>query len=62
MFSKGTLLMDILVNVGEEGLIIGQVPPDHTGFYKGPKEMDNKKIIRNAFKDGDKYFNFGDLK
>ncbi|KAJ8304222.1 hypothetical protein KUTeg_017805 [Tegillarca granosa] len=47
--------------VGEEGLIISAIPAYQSGFYKGPKELDNKKIIKNVFKDGDRYFNFGDL-
>lgn len=47
--------------VGEEGLLIAGVPPTYTGFYKGPKEINEKKMIRNAFQDGDCFFNFGDL-
>lgn len=47
--------------LGEEGLFISGVPEYITAFYKGTKEMNEKKIVRNAFKDGDVFFNFGDL-
>ncbi|KAJ8304729.1 hypothetical protein KUTeg_018312 [Tegillarca granosa] len=46
---------------GEEGLIIGLIPPTKKDFYRGTKEMNEKKIIRNAFIEGDAYFSFGDL-
>ena len=29
--------------------------------YKGNQELSDKKILRNVFKDGDCYFNTGDL-
>jgi acyl-CoA synthetase (AMP-forming)/AMP-acid ligase II len=45
----------------EEGLMISGIPEQLFTFYKGPKEMNEKKIVRNAFTDGDAYFNFGDL-
>ncbi|XP_063432253.1 long-chain fatty acid transport protein 6-like [Mytilus trossulus] len=51
----------VLVKPGEEGLFISGVPEYITSFYKGTKEMNEKKIVRNAFKDGDEFFNFGDL-
>ena len=50
------------VSTGEPGLFIAGIPPTYVqGFYKGPKEINEKKIIRNAFQDGDSFFNFGDL-
>lgn len=50
------------VEFGEPGLFIAGIPPTYVhGFYKGPKEINEKKIIRNAFQDGDSFFNFGDL-
>ncbi|KAK3097888.1 hypothetical protein FSP39_014187 [Pinctada imbricata] len=48
------------IGPGEQGLMISVVPPSHTGFYRGPKEMDDKKTIRDAFVKGDAWFNFGD--
>lgn len=51
----------VLLKPGEEGLFISGVPEYITAFYKGTKEMNEKKIVRNAFKDGDVFFNFGDL-
>ncbi|XP_033750126.1 very long-chain acyl-CoA synthetase-like [Pecten maximus] len=51
----------IKIQPGEQGLIVTPIPETYTGFYKGDKTLSEKKIIRNVFKDGDKYFNFGDL-
>lgn len=51
----------IWFDTGEEGLIIGLIPPVKKDFYKGSKEMNEKKIIRNVFIEGDAYFSFGDL-
>lgn len=31
------------------------------GFYLGGKDINEKKYVRNAFVEGDAYFNFGDL-
>ena len=30
-------------------------------FYKGTKAMNEKKLVRNVFKEGDVFFNFGDI-
>ena len=46
---------------GEAGIFISGIPPNVDGFYKGGKEINEKKMIRNAFQDGDAFFNFGDL-
>ena len=29
--------------------------------YKASREANEKKLVRNAFKDGDMYFNYGDV-
>ena len=29
--------------------------------YKGNKELNEKKVLHNVFKQGDKYFNTGDM-
>lgn len=47
---------------GEVGLVISSVNEQlYTGFYKGPKEMNEKKFVRDVFKKGDRFFSFGDL-
>ncbi|OWF46903.1 very long-chain acyl-CoA synthetase-like [Mizuhopecten yessoensis] len=51
----------VTIRPGEQGLFISPIPDTHTGFYKGPKEMDEKKILRDVFVKGDFYFSFGDL-
>ncbi|KAL3865948.1 hypothetical protein ACJMK2_043292 [Sinanodonta woodiana] len=53
----------IHVKPGETGLLLTTIPPQilETGFYKGSKEMNEKRIIRNVFKDGDVFFCYGDL-
>ncbi|CAG2233248.1 Very long-chain acyl-CoA synthetase,Bile acyl-CoA synthetase [Mytilus edulis] len=51
----------IVIKPGEEGLMISAIPEQLFTFYKGPEQMNEKKIIRNAFSDGDAFFNFGDL-
>ncbi|XP_052082280.1 long-chain fatty acid transport protein 2-like isoform X1 [Mytilus californianus] len=51
------------VQIGEPGILICGIPPSHQvekGLYKGNMEMTEKKIVRNVFKEGDAYFNFGD--
>ena len=50
-----------LLVVGEQGLMIGSIPPLNNKFYKGSKEMNEKKIIRNVFNANDAFFNFGDM-
>ncbi|XP_002732215.1 long-chain fatty acid transport protein 6-like [Saccoglossus kowalevskii] len=52
----------IPVKYGEPGLLICQIN-ERSRFdgYSGKKELSEKKLIRNAFKDGDLYFNSGDL-
>lgn len=52
----------VKVGFGETGVFIAGIPPGYVkGFYKGPQEMNEKKMVRNAFVDGDAYFNYGDL-
>ncbi|KAJ8304562.1 hypothetical protein KUTeg_018145, partial [Tegillarca granosa] len=43
------------------GLLLASIPATHTGFYNASKAANKKKLVRNAFKDGDVYLNFGDL-
>ncbi|XP_053405494.1 long-chain fatty acid transport protein 5-like isoform X2 [Mercenaria mercenaria] len=53
----------IPVKVGEPGLLLGAIPQvykDHQ-FYKGGREMNEKKLVRNVLEEGDCYFNFGDM-
>lgn len=47
---------------GETGLLISPVT-DKSPFlgYAGSKELSQKKILKDVFRDGDKYFNTGDL-
>lgn len=48
--------------LGEPGLFIAGIPEFYKDkFYKGPQEVNEKKVLRNVFKDGDSFFNFGDL-
>ena len=42
-------------------MLLTLIPPLHPGFYKGPKEMNEKKIVRDVLVDGDAWFNFGDV-
>ncbi|XP_060561812.1 long-chain fatty acid transport protein 2-like [Ruditapes philippinarum] len=53
----------IPVKVGEPGLLLGAIPFYYQDmqFYKGGKEINEKKILRNVLKEGDAYFNFGDM-
>lgn len=54
----------ILCRIGEPGLLLGGIPNPALyaeGFYLGGKEMNEKKYVRNAFVEGDAYFNYGDL-
>ncbi|XP_033750125.1 very long-chain acyl-CoA synthetase-like [Pecten maximus] len=51
----------IEIQPGEQGLLVTPIPETYTGFYKGDEKLSEKKILRNVFEDGDKYFNFGDL-
>lgn len=46
----------------EPGLLVGQIKNrfEYDG-YKNSEEQTNKKILRDVFKKGDKYFNSGDL-
>ena len=51
---------------GETGLVLGYVPDvirreGSLTVYKASKEANEKKLVRDAFKDGDLYFNFGDV-
>lgn len=48
----------------EPGLLLGGIPVPALyadGFYLGGKEINEKKYVRNAFVEGDAYFNYGDL-
>lgn len=48
--------------IGEAGILIAGIPIIYAqGFYKGGKEVNEKKTLRNVFEKGDAYFNFGDL-
>lgn len=49
------------IKPGEEGIVLAAIPPEIKEFYKGSKQINEKKIERNVFNDGDAYFNFGDL-
>ncbi|XP_050400492.2 long-chain fatty acid transport protein 6 [Patella vulgata] len=48
---------------GEAGLFISFIPPEarNKPIYRAAAEATAKKIIRNAFVDGDEYYNYGDL-
>ncbi|XP_048780355.2 long-chain fatty acid transport protein 6-like isoform X2 [Ostrea edulis] len=51
-------------NIGEPGLLIGGIPNKTViddGFYAGDKTASERKCVRNAFEEGDVFFNFGDL-
>lgn len=51
----------IEVEPGEPGLLLGHISPDAVfEGYTNP-EATEKKIVRNAFEDGDAWFNSGDL-
>ncbi|XP_062583298.1 long-chain fatty acid transport protein 6-like [Saccostrea cucullata] len=52
----------IHIKPGEVGLVICGVNEEfYSGFYKGSKEMNEKKFIRDVFEEGDRWFSFGDL-
>ena len=57
MNENGTYLR---AEIGESGLLLGQVDPDYFYMYTN-KEEDKKKIFRNMFEEGDMYINTGDL-
>ncbi|XP_064651378.1 long-chain fatty acid transport protein 2-like [Lineus longissimus] len=48
---------------GETGLYVCAIQAGKRDFdgYKGKKELNEKKILRNVFKEGDAYYNSGDL-
>jgi len=52
----------IKVEPGETGLLVAPIKRglEYDG-YKGSKEMTSKKVLENVFKNGDKYYNSGDL-
>jgi len=51
----------IAVEPGEPGLLLGHISPDAVfEGYTNP-EATEKKVVRNAFEDGDAWFNSGDL-
>ena len=52
----------IKADYGEPGLLIGKIRDDlpFNGYYNDQKKTD-EKILKNVFKDGDSYFNTGDL-
>ncbi|XP_071964979.1 long-chain fatty acid transport protein 6-like [Antedon mediterranea] len=57
--SKG---MCTLLAPGQAGLVINQITPKTpVDGYVASKEVNEKKMIRNVKKQGDVYFNFGDL-
>ncbi|XP_033749915.1 very long-chain acyl-CoA synthetase-like [Pecten maximus] len=48
--------------IGEAGILISSIPVIYAqGFYKGGKEVNEKKTLRNVLQKGDAYFNYGDL-
>ncbi|KAL3866996.1 hypothetical protein ACJMK2_044237 [Sinanodonta woodiana] len=51
------------VKRGRSGLVITGIPKNmqHFKFYKGDLHVNEKKVIRNVFEEGDAYFNSGDL-
>nr|CAB3266196.1 very long-chain acyl-CoA synthetase-like [Phallusia mammillata] len=52
----------IVADANEPGLLVGKI--DKTVAlceYKGKKALSEKKILHDIFKDGDRYFNTGDL-
>ncbi|XP_005113163.1 long-chain fatty acid transport protein 6 [Aplysia californica] len=56
----------IKVGIGEPGLFISKVPDilvqnGRFDVYRSSKEANDKKLVRGAFKDGDIYFNYGDV-
>ncbi|XP_025076675.1 very long-chain acyl-CoA synthetase-like [Pomacea canaliculata] len=57
----------IKVKIGEPGLFLSKIPDEMRQaketykVYKTSQEASEKKLVRNAFADGDLYFNFGDV-
>ncbi|MEQ8859858.1 MAG: long-chain-acyl-CoA synthetase [Pseudomonadales bacterium] len=51
----------IEVEPGEPGLLLGHINPEAVFEGYTNKEATEKKIVRNAFEDGDAWFNSGDL-
>ncbi|PVD19595.1 hypothetical protein C0Q70_20085 [Pomacea canaliculata] len=57
----------IKVKIGEPGLFLSKVPDlirqtkETVHVYKASEEANEKKLVRNAFVDGDLYFNYGDV-
>ncbi|XP_053405486.1 long-chain fatty acid transport protein 2-like isoform X2 [Mercenaria mercenaria] len=51
------------VGVGEAGVLLSGIPEflNDIQFYKGSREMNEKKLVRNVVKEGDCFFNFGDM-
>lgn len=56
-------LYDKFSIVGDVGLLICPLTPQGRQFrgYLGRKEATEKKILRDVFREGDKYFDTGDL-
>ncbi|XP_070537568.1 long-chain fatty acid transport protein 6-like [Ptychodera flava] len=50
----------IAVRIGEVGLLLSPVVGKYLGYSRN-EEATEKKLVRNAFKDGDVYCNMGDL-
>lgn len=56
-----------LMMAGEPGLFLSKVPDlirqtkETVHVYKASEEANEKKLVRNAFVDGDLYFNYGDV-
>jgi len=44
-------------------LLLAAIPVSYQDmqFYKGGHEVNEKKLLRNVLKEGDCYFNFGDI-
>ncbi|XP_060577290.1 long-chain fatty acid transport protein 2-like isoform X2 [Ruditapes philippinarum] len=67
--NSGEVLRDnngrcIPVKVGEPGVLLSGIPEmlkNNLQFYKGNREMNEKKLVRDVLVEGDVYFNYGDL-
>ncbi|XP_045156370.2 long-chain fatty acid transport protein 2-like [Mercenaria mercenaria] len=51
----------IPVKIGEPGLLLVTMPEMNVQVYKGSREINEKKLLRNVLKEGDCYFNLGDM-
>ena len=56
-------MVDIFDSKGEPGLLLSAIPAIYSDnqVYKGSREINEKKLLRNVLKEGDCYFNVGDI-